>query len=105
LGLLFGVITLRQDNFKVANVLESGLFQLFAFFGGSFLPLSALPSVFKPFSYLVVNGLTLRSYLKVLEGQDLTGLTLPLGLLLTYGLVFIGISVVLLNKGRRSDYV
>jgi ABC-2 type transport system permease protein len=105
MGQLLGVITLRKDNFKVASVLESGLFQLFAFFGGSFLPLSALPSVFKPFSYLVVNGLTLRSYLKVLEGQDLTALTLPLGLLLTYGLVFIGISVVLLNKGRRSDYV
>lgn len=105
MGQLLGVITLRQDNFKVANVLESGLFQLFAFFGGSFLPLSALPSIFKPFSYLVVNGLTLRSYLKILEGQDLAALTLTLGLLLIYGLIFIGISVILLNNGRRSDYV
>lgn len=103
MGQLLGVVTLRQNNFKLANVLESGLFQLFAFFGGSFLPLSALPSIFKPISYLLVNGLTLRAYLKVLEGQDLSSLLLLIGLLVLYGLIFMAISLALLNRKGCSD--
>lgn len=104
MGQLLGAITLKQNDYKLANVLESGLFQLFAFIGGSFLPLVALPKVFQLLSYGVVNGVALRAYLKILEGGSIEDVLGLLSLLLAYGIIFIGLSVAILRKEGGDTY-
>lgn len=104
MGQLLGAITLKQNDYKLANVLESGLFQLFAFIGGSFLPLVALPKVFQLLSYGVVNGVALRAYLKILEGGSIEDVMGLLSLLLAYGIIFIGLSVAILRKEGGDTY-
>lgn len=104
MGQLLGAIALKQNDFKLANVLESGLFQLFAFIGGSFLPLLALPDIFQLLSYVVVNGVALRAYMKVLEGGKIQDIILLLGLLIVYGVFFIVMSTMILRKEGGDTY-
>jgi len=104
MGQLLGAITLKQNDYKLANVLESGMFQLFAFIGGSFLPLVALPKIFQLLSYGVVNGVALRAYLKILEGGSIEHIMGLLTLLFIYGIIFIVMSVMILRKEGGDTY-
>lgn len=92
-GTILAGLALKADNFKVLNLLESGVFQVVALFGGSYFPIFLMPLWFQTISKLLINGAALDVYLKVMMDapfKDLLPGILSLGL---NGLVFLSIGL------------
>lgn len=92
LGVLLMVMVYRAGNPRIGNVFQSILVQVFALFGGSFLPLSALPKFFSTISLITPNGLAIHAYTANMTGA-------PFGEVLPYLLGSIGIGVILFILG------
>lgn len=92
LGVLLMVLVYRAGNPRIGNVFQSILVQVFALFGGSFLPLSALPKFFSTISLFTPNGLAIHAYTANMTGA-------PFGEVLPYLLGSIGIGIVLFILG------
>ena len=81
MGTMISAITLRLGNFKVANLMESFIFQVMAFLGGSFMPLEVLPKVFGVISNFTINGLALKAFIFNMQGygiKEFSGLIINL---------------------------
>jgi ABC-2 type transport system permease protein len=75
-----------------------------AFLGGSFIPLSVLPSFFKGLSKLTVNGLTMNALLLNMQGFELKNYSGDLVTLFIMGFVFISIAVISYSrKGKKHE--
>ncbi|MCK8059791.1 MULTISPECIES: ABC transporter permease [unclassified Fusibacter] len=104
MGLMIAVYTVRTGNFKVANMLESFIFQVMAFLGGSFIPLSVLPGFFKTLSKLTVNGLTMNAFLQNMQGFDMSSYRSDLFALIAMGTAFLTIAIVAYGrKGKTHE--
>lgn len=92
-GTILAGMALKTDSFKTLNLLESGVFQVIALFGGSYFPIFLMPSWFQNISKVLLNGAALDVYLKVMMDapfKDLLPGMLSLGL---NGLVFLSIGL------------
>jgi ABC-2 type transport system permease protein len=107
MGTLIAVITLRIGNYKIANLMESFIFQVMAFLGGSFMPLEVLPKVFEKISYLTINGLALKGYLYNMQGYGLEEIGTYMVILLGITTLFTGIGLLLMmdeKRWKRAEY-
>ena len=101
MGTMISTITLRMGNYKVANVMETFIFQIMAFLGGSFVPVEMLPNVFSKISYFTINGLTLKAYLLNMQGYSILEYRSLLGILLGITALFISIGIAIMNQEKR----
>ena len=102
IGMLIAVITLIANNYKVANAFEFGVVYLMALLGGSFIPVEGLPEIMQKLGFLSVNGLALKMYINGMYelpiGESLT----YVGTLITFGILFIVASMMIIRaKGRK----
>ncbi len=107
MGTLISVITLRVGNYKIANVMESFIFQVMAFLGGSFMPLEVLPKAFEKISYLTINGLALKGYLYNMQGYGLEEIGIFMMILLGIAGLFTGVGLLLMRdekRWKRAEY-
>lgn len=95
-GSLLAAVSLKADNYKTLNMMESGIFQVLALFGGSYLPLFLMPVWFKWISRALLNGAALEAFQKVMMDaplKDMMPSLISLGLntivFLTVGLLMI----------------
>ncbi|MTI68678.1 MAG: ABC transporter permease [Firmicutes bacterium] len=105
LGILIAVITYKIGNYKVANVFESAIIQVMALLGGSFIPVEVMPEFIQNLGSFTINGLALKSYIKVMMGYGINEIFSSLLTLLIIGVIFIIISVTLLKREERWKYV
>lgn len=101
MGTMIGSLTLRLGNYKVANMMESFIFQVMAFLGGSFMPLEVLPSIFDKISYLTINGLALKGFLYNMQGYGMETIAPLLGVLIGISAVFTLVGLWLMGNERR----
>ncbi|MDD3168253.1 MAG: ABC transporter permease [Eubacteriales bacterium] len=103
-GVIIAVTAFRAGNYKLANVFESGIIQIMALLGGSFVPIDILPDVFQRLSILSLNGIALKAYQKTMMGygmEDVWGYILALA---GIGAVFSVLSVVILMRREGTGH-
>lgn len=104
LGILLCIIGLVTRSYQISRIFESGLIQVLALFGGSYLPVSQLPQIIQDISQFVINGVILKAYLFNMMGYSLDQLMPYLMTIGINGLVFIGLAIGLFfMKEVKSD--
>lgn len=103
-GTVLAAVAMQMASLKALNVLESGIFQVIALFGGSYFPLHMMPSWFQTVSKMLVNGAALDVYHKNMMDMPLEEMSFALGSLLLNGLVFmtIGLVIIKMNQSKES---
>lgn len=104
-GVLVAAATYRANNYKMANIFESAIIQGMAILGGSFFPIDVMPPILQKFSFLSLNGIALKSYLKVMVGYSLADIANYIAVLTALGILFILLAVLILREKEaiRSD--
>lgn len=106
LGIMLASISYKAENYKVADITQSIIFQIMALLGGSFIPIDLLPDFVKKLSNSTLNGLSLKAYNKIALGYRLSEITPFLVALILQSIVFITIALFILNyEGRRKIFV
>ncbi|MBP1926185.1 ABC-2 type transport system permease protein [Sedimentibacter acidaminivorans] len=106
LGTFIGAISYKAGNYKIANIFESAIIQCMALLGGSFFPIEVLPKIMQNLSFLSINGIALRSYLKVLIGSGTKDVINNIFILNIIGLLFSILAIIVLNRkeGYNAKY-
>ncbi|HCX62680.1 MAG TPA: hypothetical protein DHU59_09615 [Clostridiales bacterium] len=101
LGSFVGALTYRAGNYKMANMFESAIIQVMALLGGSFFPIDVMPEFMQRLSFLSLNGIAIRSYLKIITGYALSDILNYILILIAMGMVFTAAAVIVL-KGKEG---
>ncbi|WP_313339214.1 ABC transporter permease [Sedimentibacter sp.] len=101
LGSFVGALTYRAGNYKMANMFESAIIQVMALLGGSFFPIDLMPEFMQKLSFLSLNGIAIRAYLKVIAGYVTSDILNYILVLIAMGMVFTVAAVVVL-KGKEG---
>lgn len=106
LGTFIGAISYKTGNYKVANIFESAIIQGMALLGGSFFPIEVMPKIMQNLSFLSINGIALRSYLKILIGYGTKDVINNIFILTIIGLIFSILAIIVLNRkdGHNAKY-
>ncbi|BEP28265.1 ABC transporter permease [Helicovermis profundi] len=102
-GILLSSIMFKSENYKLVSVLSGFGFQVMALFGGSYLPIEVLPKSIRFISYLPINGLVMKSLLKISNGYGVNDIQNYLYLLVVNGVVFLLLGVLIFNKEAKSN--
>lgn len=107
LGSFIGALTYKAGNYKMANIFESAIIQVMALLGGSFFPLDIMPEFMQRLTFLSLNGIALKSYLKIITGSDAGDVISYILILITIGAVFAALSIAVLSSkevGRHAKH-
>lgn len=102
-GILVSVITFLSGNYNVGEVFQSAVIQAMALLGGSFIPIEILPKFMQYLSNFTINGLAIKSYLEIMTGSGLYNILNYLIGLITMGVAFIIISIVMISRERGGN--
>lgn len=105
IGAFIASLTYKAGNYKMANIFESVIIQVMAVLGGNFFPIDVMPNIIQKFSFISVNGRTLKSYLKIIKGYGILDISNDIISMICIGIVFTVLSVVILKEGRGSSNV
>ncbi|MDW5299414.1 MAG: ABC transporter permease [Sedimentibacter sp.] len=104
LGAFVAAATYRAGNYKMASAFESAIIQVMALLGGSFFPVDVMPAALQKLSFLSLNGIALKAYLKIMVGYGLPEVMNNIFALAVIGVVFALLAVVLINgKGVHGS--
>jgi ABC-2 type transport system permease protein len=98
LGIFIASITYRAGNYRMANLFENVVIQVMALFGGSFFPLDLMPEIIQKFSFISLNGVALKSYLKIILGYSFEDISSDVLILALTGILFTIAGVIIFNK-------
>lgn len=105
LGSFIGALTYRAGNYKMANIFESAIIQVMALLGGSFFPLDVMPEFMRKLSFLSLNGIALKSYLRVITGGSVGDVLSYIYILIIIGALFAALSIAVLSIKEVSNHV
>lgn len=98
IGCALAAATYRSGNYKMADIFETAVLQTMALLGGSFFPTEVLPSMLQKLSFLSINGVALKAYLKIMKGYGTAEVISNIAVLSVMGILFILLSVVILRE-------
>ena len=98
LGIFIGSLTYRAENYRLANAFESVIIQVMAFLGGSFFPLDFMPEIIRKISFISLNGVGLKAYLKIILGYGFSDILINVSILAIAGILFTLAGVIIFNK-------
>lgn len=101
IGTMIGALTYRAGSYKMANTFESVIIQVMALLGGSFFPINILPEFMQKLSYISINGLAMKAYLKVMMGYGINQIWEYILGLIGMGIIFTILAVNILCKEMR----
>jgi len=104
-GTLMGTVAYKSGSYKLTNIMESGIFQVMALFGGSFMPIVVMPKWFQQVGGLTINGAALKGYLYIMLGRNFNELIFPMAVLLVSGILFTLLGMVVLRKEAGWHHV
>lgn len=104
IGAALAAATYRAGNYKMASIFETAVIQTMALLGGSFFPIDIMPSIFQKLSFLSLNGVALKAYLKIMLGYEIADVIIHIAILTGIGALFALLSLLILRgKGDISD--
>jgi ABC-2 type transport system permease protein len=95
LSVFLSSINLKLQDAKATIVFQSGIIQLMAFLGGSFIPLEGIPFL-KKIGEFTINGAAMEGYLMIMKGYQFFEIT-PVIIILIITAVFLTLSGYLLT--------
>ncbi len=98
LGIFIGSLTYKMGNYKLANTFENVIIQIMALLGGSFFPIDVLPEVIQKFSFLSLNGVILKGFLKIILGYGFADIYSNILTLAITGALLTTLGVIIFNK-------
>ena len=98
LGIFIASLTYRAGNYRLANAFENVIIQVMAFLGGSFFPLDLMPEIIQKISFISLNGIALKSYLKLILGYNFADIANNVSILAAMGILFTLAGVIIFNK-------
>lgn len=101
LGAFIGSLTYVAGNYKMANTFETAIIQGMALLGGSFFPIDIMPEIMQKLSFISLNGIALKAYLKIIKGHGISEILNYILILTVTGAVFTILSVMVL-KGKEG---
>lgn len=101
LGIMLASISYVAENYKVADLTQSLVFQVMALLGGSFFPIEVMPEFVKKLSNFTLNGLALKAYTKISTGYELQDIISYLIPLFFMGIVFLVLAINILKREER----
>lgn len=104
-GVLIGAITLSANNYKVANIFENLLIHVFAFIGGSYIPVDGLPPIVLQLKYFAINGIVIDLFIDIYQNAPWSDLVFYFGLLTGITVVFTGLAVFMIKRKEVASYV
>lgn len=105
MGSFIGALTYKAGNYKMANIFENVIIQGMALLGGSFFPIDVMPKFMQKLSFLSLNGVALKAYLKVLTGSNIQDVLNYIAILAIAGVAFTVLAVMVLNSKEGKKYV
>lgn len=105
LGSFVGALTYKAGNYKMANIFENIIIQGMALLGGSFFPIDVLPGFMRNLSFLSLNGVALKSYLKIISGYHTIDILNNVFILFGAGAVLTTLAVLVLNRREGESHV
>lgn len=105
MGSFIGALTYKAGNYKMANIFENVIIQGMALLGGSFFPIDVMPKFMQKLSFLSLNGVALKAYLKVLTGSNIQDVLNYIAILAIAGAAFTVLAVMVLNSKEGKKYV
>ena len=105
LGLMITVVTLKTNNYKVSDAFSSGVVQILALFGGSYIPLEIMPKFIGAVGRYTPNGALLKAYIKTLEGYGFSNITEHILVLIVNILVFSIISILIIRRKSHAKFI
>lgn len=91
---------LSEDHRTITSI-QPAIFFLFSFLGGSMVQKTQFPDSLDLIQQIVPNGQALNAYLKLVQGGSFSDVKINLCILLTIGLVFFGVSIVVYSEKWR----
>lgn len=104
-GVLISAITLTADNYKVADIFENLLIHVFAFIGGSYIPVEGLPQIVVQLKYFALNGIVIDLFINIYQNAPWSDLLFYFGLLTGVTIVFTGLAVFMIKRKEVASYV
>lgn len=101
-GSILAAISLKMNSLKALNMMESGIFQIIALFGGSYFPLFLMPLWFQYTSRVLINGATLEAYQKIMMNSPFNEMIPSLISLSFNAVVFLIIGLALINRQPKN---
>ncbi|HOK49924.1 MAG TPA: ABC transporter permease, partial [Sedimentibacter sp.] len=98
LGIFIGSLTYRAENYRLANAFESVIIQVMAFLGGSFFPLDLMPEIIRKISFISLNGVGLKAYLKIISGYGFSDILNYVSILAIAGILFTLAGIIIFNR-------
>ena len=98
LGIFIGSLTYSMGNYKLANTFENVIIQVMALLGGSFFPLDLLPDAVQKFSFLSLNGVALKGFLKIILGYGFSDILNNVLTLAITGALLTVLGIIIFNK-------
>ena len=98
LGIFIASFTYRAGNYRMANLFENVIIQVMALLGGSFFPLDLMPEIIQKLSFISLNGIALKSYLKLILGYSFADISSNVLILALTGSLFTIAGVIAFNK-------
>ncbi|WP_033542107.1 ABC transporter permease [Planococcus sp. CAU13] len=71
-------LTVRLNSDAITTVFSGGIVTIFAFLGGSFIPLTGMPDIIQELGNWTPNGASLTAFLQWVQQRDLAAVTDPL---------------------------
>ncbi|MFC0470009.1 ABC transporter permease [Halalkalibacter kiskunsagensis] len=94
-------LVVRFNSDAVSHIFSGGIVSIFAFAGGSFMPVSEMPAIIGNIGSWTPNGAALSAYLQWMQGFGMSSLLVPLGRITGMALVLLLVSIFIFPR-RRS---
>jgi ABC-2 type transport system permease protein len=102
MGILMGAVMFKSQDYKLVGVMSNGVFQVLALLGGSYIPIEVMPKIMQSISYLPINGLVVKSFLKIMTGYGLKDIVLLLALLMLNGVIMFTLGAIIFDREVRK---
>jgi len=105
MGAFIAAATYRSNNYKMSNIFQTAVIQGMALIGGSYIPVDSMPNIIQKLSFLSINGIALKAYLKVMVGFTLDEVINYIVALAGVGILFILLATLIFKEkeGGISD--
>ena len=103
ISLFLLALTIKSDSFNLINMVETVFIQILALLGGSMIPITNFPEIMQKASNFLINGIFIKTLLKLSSGGNFVDIKNYLFYILLNGLIFLILATITLKTLEVFD--
>ena len=103
ISLFLLALTIKSDSFNLINMVETVFIQIMALLGGSMIPITNFPEIMQKASNFLINGIFIKTLLKLSSGGNFVDIKNYLFYILLNGLIFLILATITLKTVEVFD--